>query len=172
MVSDPGFENSPGMGPSRGATMSGGVEVSFARLNTAPHSGSAAQSAVITSLGTGGALFEQSVSLAAGTVYQGSVWLRSPNGATVDFELRRRGPPFEAGGYERVNLSSVWKQITISGGFSANVSAYFEVNFDSIGTVVIDDASLRQVTESNCAALECLNPCVLPRHDCQQMGYL
>ena len=152
MLSNPGFESPfSTIAGSWGDIVWGGASVTNTRVTTNPHSGTAAQGVNVTTLGTGGVIFEQRVTLTAGTVYQGSVWLRSPNAVTVDFYLRSTGAPDNAGAEEQVTLTSNWQQFTIRGGFAATTPTYFGINFDSIGTVVVDDASLR-VLNSNCVA--------------------
>jgi len=131
----------------------GGATVTDAPDTTDPHSGAQAQSIDVTTLGTdGGVIFEQTVTLTAGAVYQASVWLRSPNAATVDFELRNVNRYYEAGAEQRVTLISNWQQYTIRGGFAATTSTFFGINFDSVGTVVVDDGSLRELSNTDCVA--------------------
>jgi hypothetical protein len=154
MLTDPGFaSNFSTRDPSWGDNVWGGAVVTYAPDTTDPHSGAQAQSIDVTTLGTdGGVIFEQTVTLTAGTVYQGSVWLRSPDAATVDFQLRGAGSPYETAATQRVTLTSNWQQYTIQGGFAATTSTFFGINFDSIGTVVVDDASLRELSNTDCVA--------------------
>jgi hypothetical protein len=105
-----------------------------------------------TTLGTGGAIFKQDVTLTGGTVYQASVWLRSPGAATVDFELRRAGPPYEPGAVQHVTLTPGWRRYTIRGGFESDTPAYFAINLDGPGTVLADDADLRTLSDPGCPA--------------------
>jgi hypothetical protein len=154
LVSNPGFETS---NPSNGAAgwaanVWGGGTLAYQRDTTDAHGGGAAQIVHIRTLGSGGALYEQPITLAGGTVYQASVWLRSPDGAVVDFELRRAGKWYEPGAEQRITLSPAWTKYTIRGGFAGATPSIFDVNFDSTGTVEIDDASLHALSRPDCVA--------------------
>jgi hypothetical protein len=130
----------------------GGASVRMWRDTAHPHGGAAVQAVTVSSLGSGGALFAAPVSLRGGRVYRASVWLRSPDRATVDFELRQSHPWYEAGADEHVALTPTWRRYTIRGGFAADTPAEFMVGFDTTGTVEIDDASLRTLSRPGCAA--------------------
>ncbi len=153
LLANSGFEggSSPRAG-SWGDNAWGGAAAVYARDTAAPHGGASAQSIDVASLQSGGVIFKQDVGLKAGAVYQASVWLRSPDAATVDFELRRAGPNYEAGADQRVTLGPTWRKYTIRGGFSADTPAYFGINFDTPGTVEADDAGLRRLSDTGCVA--------------------
>jgi hypothetical protein len=94
--------------------------------------------------------------------YEASVWLRSPDGATVSFLLRRAGPNYEAGATQQIKLTSAWTKYTIRGGWNTDVAGLFEINFNSGGTVNIDDASLHEISnETDCVATQNPIPALL-----------
>jgi Glycosyl hydrolase family 10 len=130
----------------------GGARVRMWRDPKHRHGGAAVQAVSVSTLGTGGALFAEPVALQGGRIYQASVWLRSPDHATVDFELRHSQPWYEAGADQRIRLTPRWRRYTIRGGFAAATPTQFMVGFDTTGTVEIDDASLRAVSQPGCAA--------------------
>jgi glycosyl hydrolase family 10 len=130
----------------------GGAKVRMWRDPSHPHGGAAVQAVTVSTLGTGGALFAEPVSLVGGRVYQASVWLRSPDHATVDFELRHSNAWYEAGADQRITLTPTWRRYVIRGGFATDTPTQFMIGFDTTGTVEIDDASLRSVSRPGCAA--------------------
>lgn len=153
LLANPGFE---GGSSARAGSWSdntwGGAAAAYARDTASPHGGASAQRIHVASLQSGGVIFKQDVALRAGAVYQASVWLRSPDAATVDFELRRAGPNYEAGADQRVTIGPTWQRYTIRGGFSADTPAYFGIDFDTPGTVEADDAGLRRLSDTRCVA--------------------
>lgn len=74
-----------------------------------------------------------------------------PPPPTCIFRGNNRSPD-NAGAEQQVTLTSNWRQFTIRGGFAATTPSYFGINFDSLGTVIVDDASLRVLSNSNCVA--------------------
>jgi hypothetical protein len=130
----------------------GGAAVRMWRDPSHPRGGTAVQAVTVSSFGSGGALFAEPVALRGGLVYQASVWLRSPDRATVDFQLRQAHPWYEAGADERATLTDRWRRYTIRGGFAADTAAQFLIEFDTTGTVEIDDASLHRVSQPECPA--------------------
>ena len=130
----------------------GGARVRMWRDPAHPRGGMPVQAVTVSSLGTGGALFAEPVRLQSGRVYQASVWLRSTDRATVDFELRESQPWYEAGADQHITLTPRWRRYTIRGGFAADTPTQFMIGFDTTGTVEIDDASLHSVSQPGCAA--------------------
>ena len=128
----------------------GGAAVRVWRDPTHPHGGTGVQAVTVSSLGRGGALLAEPVALRGGRVYQASVWLRSPDHATIDFQLRQAHSWYEAGADGRVTLTDRWRHYTIRGGFAADTAAQYLVQFDTTGTVEIDVASLHRVSQPGC----------------------
>lgn len=100
----------------------------------------------------GGVIFAQRFLFQAGIAYEGRIWLRSDDAATVQFFYRRQGPFYESMAVHRVTLTPTWQEFVIRGGWREDVPGYFGINFLTKGTVEVDDASLRQLTETDCVA--------------------
>ena len=81
---------------------------------------------------------------------RGEFWLRSDNATTVQFMFRRQSIYYESMAVQRVTLTPVWQEFVIRGGWHEETPGYFGITFVTSGTVEIDDASLRQLTASDC----------------------
>jgi hypothetical protein len=153
LLGDPGFDAGFAThAPAWNDNAWGGAKVRMWRDPADPHGGAAAQAVTVSTLGSGGALFAEPVTLRGGRVYQASVWLRSPDHATVEFELRQAHPWYEAGADERITLTPTWRRYTIRGGFAPDTPAQFMIGFHTTGTVELDDAGLHSVSQPGCAA--------------------
>ena len=110
-----------------------------------------------------GVIVAQRFTFQPGITYEGRIWLRSDDLATVQFMLRREGPYYDSMAVHWVTLTPVWQEFVIRGGWhdvggekpgdqadQEDVPGYFGINFVTSGTVEIDDASLRQLTASDC----------------------
>ncbi len=100
----------------------------------------------------GGVIVAQRFGFRPGTTYEGRIWLRSDNSATVQFFFRRQGPHYESMAVQLVTLTPTWQEFVISGGWREQVPGYFGINFITTGTVDVDDASLRELSATDCVA--------------------
>lgn len=100
----------------------------------------------------GGVIFAQRFAFQPGMTYEGRVWLRSDSSATVQFFYRREGAFYESMAVHRVTLTPTWQEFVIRGGWREEVPGYFGINFLTTGTVEVDDASLRELSETECVA--------------------
>lgn len=153
LVSNGGYEGTYStIAPSWSDNNWDGATFSYNRDTTNPHGGDSAQKIAVSTLGTGGLIFKQDYSFKKGQVYEGTIWLRSDTPTTVQFLFRRAGSYYEPGAIRTVTLNSNWQKITIRGGFGddTDTAGFFGVNFVTSGTVYIDDASLREVSETDC----------------------
>lgn len=100
----------------------------------------------------GGVIVAQRFTFQPGKSYEGRIWLRSDDSATVQFFYRRQGPFYESMAVHRVKLTPNWQEFVIRGGWREEVPAFFGINFLTTGTVEVDDASLRELSETNCVA--------------------
>ena len=113
--------------------------------------GGTAQKVTVGGIAAGaGVIVAQSFTFQPGITYEGRIWLRSDNSATVQFIFRRQGPYYESMAVHRVTLTPVWQEFIIRGGWHDEVPGLFGINFVTSGTVEIDDASLRELTASDC----------------------
>jgi hypothetical protein len=90
-------------------------------------------------------MFYQPFTFQPGSVYNGSVWLRSASNSLVQFELRGSNDvqnSFQAGASHIVTVDTNWQQVTINGGWQNGSYGQFSINFLTNGTFWIDDASL------------------------------
>lgn len=154
LLTDPGFDSLfKNRAPGWNDNVWGGATVANSRVTSGQHSGAAAQRMTVTLPPKGaGVEYTQNQTFLAGQVYQASVWLRSPTSTTLDFQLRQQHAYYEAGAEQRVQLTPNWQHFVIQGGFSVNTAGFFGISFVTAGTVVIDDASLRAVSDTQCVA--------------------
>ncbi len=154
LLIDPGFDGMfQDRAPGWNDNIWGGATLNSSRTTIGQHTGVAAQILTVKLPPTkGGAEFVQNVSLLSGQVYQAAVWLRSTTSTTLDVQLRQRSGYYEAGAEQRIQLTRKWVHVVMSGGFSGKTSGYFELSFVTSGTVMVDDASLRTVSDTTCVA--------------------
>src|SRR5664280_8470 len=122
MLRDPGFED-PHAG-AWGYNRWGAVSVASAPVTAQQHSGATSLGSTVSDLADGGVLLKQNVVMASGRSYAASAWLRSPDKAVVQLKLRREAADYESAAVETIQLTPVWQQYSIVGGFDSNVSAY------------------------------------------------
>lgn len=158
LLTNTGFEGSyVNLAPNWARQSYGSPMLTFSKDASAPHSGSADQMATISAApdSSSGVYLAQNYTFKKGQTYEASIWLKSPDNATVDFLLRRTGPYYEAGAIHHLKLTPVWTKYTIRGGWDSDVAGFFGVNFTSAGRVYIDDASLHEITgETDCVATQ------------------
>lgn len=158
LLTNPGFESSfTSVAPSWNNQVFGNTTGTFSKDTLTPHSGTSDQKIVVTPApdSSSAVFFLQNFTFASGTTYQGTVWLKSPDGATVDVMFRRNGPYYEPGAIQRITLTPTWTQYTIKGGWDADVPGFFGISFASAGTVQLDEASLRALSgETDCVATQ------------------
>ena len=100
----------------------------------------------------GGVIVAQRFAFQPGVTYEGRIWLRSDTAAAVQFFFRRRAPYYESMAVHRVTLTPTWQEFVIRGGWREEVAGYFGINFLTPGTVDVDDASLRELSDTDCVA--------------------
>lgn len=158
VLSNPGFENTyDSSGLSSGWEYNGWgsptPSVDFSREVSGVHGGSSAQKMVVNSIPSGGgAMLYQEFSSAAGRTYEASVWLRSPNNISVQILLRCDDYHYLTGATRTITVGQTWQKVTIRGGFArpecTTATTRFAIQPRSKGTLVVDDASLANVTSS------------------------
>ena len=165
-LQDPGFEGAFIAVPSKSdadnaAARSGGevaagwsdnsnwapVSVEYGRETANPHGGAAAQRITATRIEGGAVQFVQSVPLRKDHVYEVRLWLRGRPGTAVAVALRQAGGSYTEYVSQRVSLAAEWQEVRAFGTVSDDTDGYFMVKLTEPMTVVVDDASVRDVTE-------------------------
>ena len=122
--------------------------VIYSRDTSNVHSGTSAQKIVLTGLTSSTTyIFDQTYAFKAAHTYKASIWLRSSNSVVVNL-LTVAASTGEKATSKTIKTNSSWQQVVVVGGFSGNFSASFEINFQTNGTLWLDDASLKDVTDS------------------------
>ena len=149
LLGNPGFEGTYTIVASSWQNISSNIAINCSKDTNNPHGGSASQKIsipVASNFVTNAAMFGQKFTPFKGaTTYEGSVWLKSSDGATVRFSLLAEGNWTDPGAVQLVKLTPTWTKYTIRGGWDTNKIGYFGFYFISSGTVWMDDASLREV---------------------------
>jgi hypothetical protein len=116
--------------------------VQYSEEDSNPHSGSACQKVVATSVGTGRAQFIQQFSLQAGNIYTASVWLRGDSGLEASLIIQQAASPYATYIENSIALTADWQQVTAIGYISTTESAYLMVAVSTPGTLWADDFAL------------------------------
>lgn len=150
LLTNPGWESTGGWGYNNW----GGSSWSWATETANPHSGVKAQIVNMTAFPSGaGFIYKQDYTLAAGKLYEFSIWLRTTSACRVQVFLRTPGstPYVVAQRTVDLNISDNpgWQKVTIRGGSQTTQSFYCGVNFLSTGNLIVDDASLTDVTATS-----------------------
>ncbi|MFZ0934242.1 MAG: carbohydrate binding domain-containing protein [Bryobacteraceae bacterium] len=116
--------------------------VQYSEENTNPHSGSACQKVVVTSVGTGRVQFIQPFRLEAGNIYTASVWLRGDPGLQASLVIQQGVSPYATYIQGSLALTADWQQLIATGYITVNQPAYLMVAIDAPGTVWVDDFAL------------------------------
>ena len=148
LLGNPGFEGTYTIVASSWQNISSNIAINCSKDTNNPHGGSASQKIsipVASNFVTNAAMFGQPRTFKGGITYEGSVWLKSSDGAIVRFSLLAEGNWTDPGAVQLVKLTPTWTKYTIRGGWDTNKSGYFGFYFISTGTVWMDDASLREV---------------------------
>jgi hypothetical protein len=129
----------------------GNASAAVTVTNADPHSGATAAYIDVTSLPSGGGvLFEQSMTLQAGQVYNGTIWLRSDDNVVVELLLRRAASTYDSLGSHIVTVGPSWQSVEIEGGVEDVEVGNFGISFLTTGHLWIDDASLHAMTLGTC----------------------
>ncbi len=118
------------------------VTVNYAANTTSPHSGKAAQRAVISQITSGNVQFAELVSLNYGQTYSASIWLRGTPGMQLAFGIRQWLSPYAFYGYQSVTATGAWQQLSVSGTPNGAGVSVLMVVANSTGTLDADDAQL------------------------------
>ena len=122
--------------------------VQYSEETTNPHSGSACQKVVATSVGAGRVQFIQSFQLQAGNLYTASAWLRGTPGVQASLLIQQAASPYATYVQNSIALTADWQQITASGYVGTTESAYLMVSLSVPGTLWADDFTLSFAPES------------------------
>jgi len=109
---------------------------------TNPHSGSACQKVVVTSVGTGRVQFVQQFQLQAGNIYTASAWLRGTPGLQASLVIQQANSPYATYIQSSSALTADWVQITATGYITTTEPALLMVAIDAPGTLYADDFAL------------------------------
>ena len=107
-----------------------------------PHSGASCQKMAVASVPDGEAQFQQTIPVAAGSLYTASIWMRAVAGTQVTLRIQDANPPYESYIDTYINPTTDWQQVSIQGYIVVTTSAYLMVALDGPGTVWLDDASV------------------------------
>lgn len=110
-----------------------------------PHSGASCQKMAVASIGSGEAQFQQTITVAAGSLYTASIWVRGDAGTQIIFRIQDASPPYESYLDTYATLTADWQQIAIQGYIEVSTTAYFMIALSLPGTVWMDDAAMSYV---------------------------
>ena len=151
LLTDPGFEGNyphiaPGWSINAWGTEAPEYQASCETAN--PHEGASSQRLEVTGLpAKSGVILRQNYTFKQGHVYRARLWLRSPDRAGVQVLLRRSGPHYDAGAIRGIEVDANWQEVCIEGGFGdSDVAGFFGVACKRSGTVILDSASLVDIT--------------------------
>ena len=116
--------------------------VQYSPDTTGPHSGSACQKVVVTSVGTGRVQLVQQFQLQAGNIYTASVWLRGTPGLQASLVIQQANSPYATYIQSSSTLTADWVQLTATGYITTNEPALLMVAIDAPGTLYADDFAL------------------------------
>jgi len=107
-----------------------------------PHSGSASQKVVVTTVGSGRVQFIQQFGLQAGNIYTASVWLRGDPGLQASLVIQQANSPYATYVQNSMALTGDWQQLSASGYTATTEPAYLMVAIPTPGTLWADDFAL------------------------------
>jgi hypothetical protein len=116
--------------------------VQYSEDTNDPHSGSASQKVVVSSVGSGRVQFIQQFGLQAGNVYTASVWLRGTPGLQASLVIQQANSPYATYIQNSFALTGDWQQLTASGYITTTEDAYLMVAIPAPGTLWADDFAL------------------------------
>jgi hypothetical protein len=137
----------------------GTIAYTFSKETTLIHGGTSAQKINVVSVGTDGqgVYSLQNLSFVPGRTYEGSIWLYAPTPMVVSVVFKRGEANYDASPSRTLQIGPVWQKVTIQGGFSDNsntgdgkllqsVPGFFGVLLKTPGTIIMDDASLQDIS--------------------------
>ena len=116
--------------------------VQYSADTTNPHSGSACQKVVVTSVGSGRVQFVQQFPLQAGNIYTASVWLRGTPGLQASLVIQQANSPYATYLQSSAALTADWRQIIATGYITTSEPALLMIAIDAPGTLYADDFAL------------------------------
>ncbi len=116
--------------------------VQYSEDTNSPHSGSASQKMVVTSVGTGRAQFNQEFQLQTGNIYTASVWLRGDPGLQVSLAIQQASSPYATYIQNSLALTADWQQLTATGYITTSQAADLMIEVATPGTLWVDDFAL------------------------------
>lgn len=151
LLTNPGFEGSyQGNAPGWSVNHWGKDAPKFhlSRESTNPHEGQSSQRLEVTALpAKSGVILRQECTFQQGHVFRARLWLRSPDKVKIQVLLRRAGPHYDAGAIRGIEVGPQWQEVCIEGGFGdGEVAGFMGLSFKSPGTVIVDSASLIDIT--------------------------
>jgi len=132
-----------------------GARLACSQATTNVYDGASCQEVVVTGQhatnATTSAMFYQTFSHQAGSVYTASVWLRAATNSQVLFQLlgfNTAVNSWEPTACHIVTVGTNWQQVTINGGWQNGSNGEISVSFLTNGTFWIDDGFLADVTSN------------------------
>lgn len=127
----------------------GGPAVALSPERTHALDGAASQRIEVTKLPPqAGVIFRQPFTFKQGHVYRARLLVASPTQTRIQLLLRRTGPHYDAGAIRSVIAGPEPQEVIIEGGFSTDdVPGFFGLAIREPGCVIVDDASLIDVTD-------------------------
>lgn len=152
VFSNPSFEGTYSNNLAPGWAAPGGGTYTLAQVTGAAnvHGGTSAQSITTPATLPSTTLFGQNITVPGQKVYELSGWVRSttPGGIDVELTMRSSSSGNPVLGTYRIRVGSEWQKVTVRGGREINTYVTVGLWFWSVGTVIMDDFSLTDVTES------------------------
>ena len=119
--------------------------IQYSEEKSNPHSGSACQKMVVTSVGTGRAQFYQPFGLQAGNLYTVSAWLRGTPGTQASLVVQQGASPYATYIQTSLALTANWQQLTATGYITTIEPAYLMIVMSAPGTLWADDFAVSLV---------------------------
>jgi hypothetical protein len=148
LLDNPGFEgNYSDIAPGWEDNSWGeGWQVTYSRETSRVHGGNSAQRIEVSRLGTGAVQLRNNFTVAGGSDYQGSIWLRSDTAMQVKVLLRYRDEPYLTLGSRTITTGPAWTEVSVQGGDPITVPGSLFVQPLETGTLYADDAAVGEVS--------------------------
>ena len=126
------------------------VDVRYERVTDTPHGGESCQRITATRFGGGAVqMAAKEVTLQANRGYLLQAWVRSASQTPVSVLLRQPGPPYTSYVEKTITPGPEWQRVRLFLASPGNVPVWFMTILRGVGSVDVDDCSLKIAPEES-----------------------
>jgi hypothetical protein len=121
----------------------GNVSITYSQDPTGGRNNTSAQKIEVHAITQGAAQFVQELKFNSGSTYHVTAWVKAAAPGTATLMLRRSGTPYTTYGSTKINLTTEWQKVDVSGKADSADNGLIMFIPDAPGTYWIDDVDFK-----------------------------